>query len=82
MKLTKKQVDIILTMSKMEQPDLDQILESIPYETTKESFVFSMRAMINKDLIKKEGLVFRRGKQRRLISLTETGIECAKRFVL
>jgi hypothetical protein len=65
----------------MKNPDIDQILDSLPYETSKQSFAFSLRPMINKNLLERGDLVFRRGKKRRVIRLTELGKECAKRYV-
>lgn len=53
--------------------DLDQILERLSYETSKQSLQFSIRALLNRDLIKKDGREKRRGRFRVVISLTELG---------
>ena len=53
--------------------DLDEVLERIPWETSKESLQFSVRALIKKDLVMKQGLEKRRSRSRRLLSLTEKG---------
>lgn len=53
--------------------DIDQILVRLPYETTKQSLQFSLRAMVAKGCIKKDGQVNRRGKSRVTYSPTPTG---------
>lgn len=45
--------------------DVDQILERLPYETTKQSIQFSFRALVAKGCIQRESKrVLRRGKSR------------------
>jgi DNA-binding PadR family transcriptional regulator len=53
--------------------DLDQILERLRYETSKESLQFSIRALVNHGLIEKKGIERRRGRQRVLIAATVIG---------
>jgi hypothetical protein len=53
--------------------DLDQILEKLPYQTTKQSFQFSLRALIAKGLVEEAGREVRRGRSRRVISPTGLG---------
>lgn len=77
MKLTTKQIHL-LTVIRDGNPDgrradLDQILIRLPYETTKQSLQFSIRALIRKGLIQKEDAEKRRGKRRRVIGLTDLG---------
>lgn len=77
MKLTQKQIQILTTLEVGESPllDLDQLVEAVPYETTKQSMQFSVRALVGKGLIEKAGRDTRRGKSRRLLSLTKFGKE-------
>lgn len=58
-----------------ELPDIDQILTNLSYDTTKESLQFSIRKLVEKELIEKKELEPRRGKIRRVISLTQAGYE-------
>ena len=53
--------------------DLDQLLERVPYQTTKASMQFSLRALIKKGLIEKTGSENRRGRRRTLIKVTAAG---------
>lgn len=68
MNLTQKQAVILDTIIKGNPDgswlDLNQTLEKLPYETTKDSFQFSIRALVGKGLIEKKGLEFRRGQNR------------------
>lgn len=77
MKLTPKQIHL-LTIIRDKNPDgrpvdLDQILLRLPYETTKQSLQFSIRALINRGLIERAETEKRRGKRRRVITLSELG---------
>lgn len=56
--------------------DMDQLLAALPYQTTKQSMQFSIRALIRRGLIGKLPLETRRGKQRIRYRLTETGAAC------
>lgn len=57
MTLTDKQKDIIKTLNlgyeRGHLLDLDELLEVLPYKTTKQSIQFSIRALIKKGLVKR-----------------------------
>lgn len=53
--------------------DLDQVLERLPYRTSKQSLQFSIRALVKKEVIKKESAENRRGRSRVLLSPTLLG---------
>lgn len=57
MTLTDKQKDIIKTLNlgheRGDLLDLDELLEVLPYKTTKQSIQFSLRALIKKGLVEK-----------------------------
>jgi hypothetical protein len=44
--------------------DLDQLLERLPYETTKQSMQFSIRALINREMLERGPRENRRGRSR------------------
>jgi DNA-binding MarR family transcriptional regulator len=77
MELTSKQIHILTVILKKNPDgravDLDQILSRLPYETTKDSLHFSLRALIKKGLIEKGGFENRRGERRRIIQLSKLG---------
>lgn len=77
MHLTSKQIQLLTVIAKGAGPgdpyDLDQILDNLGYETTKQSLQFSIRALIAKSLIMKMGMQKRRGRQRRVIAATPAG---------
>ena len=50
--------------------DLDEILDSVRYDTTKQSLQFSLRALVGHKLINKLGIQKRRGRQRQVIEAT------------
>ncbi|CDT52769.1 conserved hypothetical protein [Vibrio coralliirubri] len=81
MNLTRKQRDVLQVILQgnetecVECVDLDQILERIPYETTKQSLQFSIRSLINKGLAEKVGTECRRGKSRQTFKATELTIK-------
>lgn len=54
--------------------DLDEILDRIRYETTKQSLQFSIRALIKHGFIEKVGLEKRRGRMRVVIKATNLGL--------
>lgn len=73
--LTTKQIWILQTIRKHwerhhEDIDIDQLLESLPYETTKASVQFSIRALIKKGMILKCECEVRRCRKRRVIKIT------------
>lgn len=81
MRLTKKQLSLIAAIQKGgergELPDLNQILQNLNYETSKQSLQFSIRALVRKGVIEKRELEARRGQQRRVLSLTAAGYQIA-----
>lgn len=79
MHLTTKQIELLSVIAKGDGPgvllDLDQILDRIRYETTKQSLQFSIRALIGRGLIEKMPVEKRRGRQRRPIAATKAGYD-------
>ena len=77
MHLTQKQIELLRVIGTRNEDgsavDLDQILELLSYQTTKQSLQFSIRALIAHDLIQKDAPEKRRGRTRTVISLTEAG---------
>lgn len=53
--------------------DLDQLLDRLPYETTKQSIHFSLRPLIERGFLKKAGHEKRRNRSRLLLDLGEVG---------
>ena len=56
-----------------EPADLDEILERVSYQPTKQAIHFSLRALIKHELIEKLGVEKRRGRQRQVIQATAAG---------
>lgn len=85
MAMTSKQV-LLLKAIHVEKglppSDLDQILEKIEYETTKQSLQFIIRTLIQKGLVEKCEQVVREGRYRRPLVLTKTGEEILNIYVL
>lgn len=79
MNLTRKQVMIVDTILKGNPDgtwlDIDQLIENLPYETSKDSMHFSLRALIAKGLVEKKNLEHRRGQDRRIIAPTSLAFE-------
>lgn len=50
--------------------DLDQLVERVPYKTSKDSMHFSIRALIKHGLIEKKPLEHRRGQDRCILAPT------------
>lgn len=82
-KLTKNQNAVLITLftenshhdTDLEDAlDIDQLLERVPYETTKETIQFTLRSLGTRGYAQK-GLskVYRRGKWRVVWKLTESG---------
>ncbi|ELD1608228.1 hypothetical protein HVX40_24330 (plasmid) [Escherichia coli] len=88
MVLTDKQKDIITTLNLGYERgyllDLDELLELLPYKTTKQSMQFSLRALVKKKLVEKgecrarDGLGYRR----RTLALTAFGRARAKLLLM
>lgn len=57
--------------------DLDQILDRIVMNRTKQSIQFTIRTLVKKGLIAKSGRQTRRGRSRVIIVATEMGYEMA-----
>lgn len=77
-RLTVKQIQILQTINQhwlthRQEIDVDQLLESLPYQTTKQSMQFSIRALIKKGVILKCECEVRRGRQRRILKITDHG---------
>jgi DNA-binding MarR family transcriptional regulator len=53
--------------------DLDEVLENLEYDTTKQSLHFSIRALIKHGLVEKVGCEKRRGRRRQLLKVTPMG---------
>jgi predicted transcriptional regulator len=71
--LTPKQLQVLLAARPSaagELADLDQILERVPYRTTKDSMQFTIRALIRHGMLEKAGMQLRRGRQRICYRLT------------
>lgn len=77
MHLTTKQLELLRIIGERNPDggatDLDQILERLSYQPTKQSAQFSIRALIAHGLIQKDASEKRRGRTRTIISLTKAG---------
>ncbi|WP_336189913.1 hypothetical protein [Escherichia coli] len=88
MTLTDKQKDIIKTLNlgyeRGHLLDLDELLEVLPYKTTKQSIQFSIRALIKKGLVEKGHTRQRSDNRyhRRTLGLTTLGRAKAKLLVI
>lgn len=74
--LTTKQIELLRVIAAGNEgapADLDEILDRVRYETTKQSLQFSIRALIKHGLIEKLGVSKRRGRQRQVIGATPLG---------
>ena len=88
MTLTDKQKDVIKTLNlgyeRGHLLDLDELLEVLPYKTTKQSIQFSIRALIKKGLVEKGHTRQRSDNRyhRRTLGLTTLGRAKAKLLVM
>ncbi|EOT8805415.1 hypothetical protein ACKXK1_003174 [Escherichia coli] len=88
MTLTDKQKDIIKTLNlgyeRGHLLDLNELLEVLPYKTTKQSIQFSIRALIKKGLVEKGHTRQRSDNRyhRRTLGLTTLGRAKAKLLVM
>lgn len=75
--LTPKQLEVLMVIAKKNPDgsdvDLDELLERIPYETTKASMQFTIRAMVEGGCITKTGRAARRGRKRTTLQATAEG---------
>lgn len=82
MYLTEKQIQIMSTVIRANTDgsflDMDQLVEKVPYNTTKESMQFSLRALIKKEMLDLKPREVRRGRLRKVIAPTVTGMESMK----
>lgn len=76
MKFTSKQGEIMATILKGNPDgtalDIDQLLEALPYRTSKQSLQFSLRALIKHGMIAKGEPECRRSRNR--VVITPTGL--------
>ena len=84
MKLTEKQELVLGTIVKGNEDgsfcDLDEVIEKVPYDTTKASIQFIIRNLKNKGLIYKRPTEKRRGRRRVVLGPTSQGfLELTKR---
>ena len=74
MKNTEKQQEIMRAILRGNPDgtllDIDQLLLLLPYETTKESLQFSLRALIRHGMVEKREREFRRSRMRCVIAPT------------
>lgn len=82
MRMTTKQV-ILMTCLADKNPDgsfldldqlLDKLRDSYRWETTKPSLQFSIRALVEEEIIEKLPREKRRGRQRAVLALTDLGM--------
>jgi repressor of nif and glnA expression len=76
MNLTPKQqriVELVAAGDDGQPIDLDQLIERVGYNPSKQAFQFSIRSLVDKDLIKKVGIEKRRGRNRVLFEATHMG---------
>jgi len=83
-KLTEKQEQVLATIVKGNEDgsfcDLDEVIEKVPYDTTKASIQFIIRNLKNKGLIYKRPTEKRRGRRRVVLGPTSQGfLELTKR---
>lgn len=89
MRLTTKQKQILTVIYKGQgesgnrvDVDLSNLIASLPYETTRDSMQFSIRALIKKGLISKNELELREERFHVTYKLSPLGIEVVKKFGL
>ena len=58
--------------------DIDQLLDRLPYDTSKQSMQFSIRALINKKLVVKGDTELARGRKRRQLIPTNLAVSLIK----
>ncbi len=82
--LTTKQTKILDTIIRGNPDgswlDMDQTLAALPYETTKPAFQFSVRALVDRGLIEKKPVEFRRGQNRVVYAPTARAFDLRKRI--
>lgn len=77
MTLTDKQEAVLTTVVKGNPDgsfvDLDQLIDEVPYKTTKEAIQFVIRSLIKKGLMEKKDTEKRRGRRRAVLGATPEG---------
>ena len=77
MKLTEKQKKVLMVVVRANPDgtfcDLDQVIERVPYKTTKASIQFIVRNLIGKGLIEKVDTEARRNRRRIILGPTAEG---------
>jgi hypothetical protein len=76
--MTAKQLEALRVIANVdnggEAQDLDSIISLLRYKTTKQSFQFTIRSLIKRELITKLDRECVRGKSRRLLAITPLGM--------
>ena len=74
MRFTEKQCQIMMTLLKGNDDgtflDIDQLLDALPYETTKQSLQFSIRALVKHGMVNKIERQVRRSRNRTVLAPT------------
>lgn len=81
-RLTRKQRQVLDTLARGnpggEDLDMDQLLELIPYETSKQSMQFTVRYLARRGMLVKKEPELRRGRRRVVFALTREGWEAVR----
>lgn len=84
--MTRRQLNIIRILGERNSDttpvDIDQLLERVGYEVKKAAIQFSIRFLCNHGLVRKLDIERRRGANRRLLELTELGVEVYNERIL
>lgn len=88
-KLTVKQTSVLTTLYKhnsfsnadhTDKMDLDQLIDAVPYEVSKQAIQFTLRSLHKRGYIKKaDDTQYRRGRMRVLWFITEAGEKLIRR---
>jgi len=77
--MTKNQQEVLSVIAKRNPDgslvDIDQLIEGVDYEVTKQAIQHTIRSLVNQGLIIKEGKEVRRKRQRVTFSPTVEGAE-------
>lgn len=77
--LTRKQINILETIMKGAENgdfiDMDQLLEKVSYETSKQSMQCSIRVLERRGLVERKPLELRRGRMRAVFALTPQALQ-------
>lgn len=72
--LLEKQYSALCVIAENSPISLDDVLLRLPYETTKQSFQFTLRALIQRGLVEKLPRQNIGGKSRRMLQITPIGL--------